>query len=43
VHVNTVVSVARLSQILWGDELPADAAATLQNYAFSGSASKVAA
>jgi DNA-binding SARP family transcriptional activator len=32
VHANAVVSVDRLSEILWGDERPADAAATLQNY-----------
>jgi predicted ATPase/DNA-binding SARP family transcriptional activator/class 3 adenylate cyclase len=32
VHINTVVSVDRLVDILWGDEPPVDAAATLQNY-----------
>jgi predicted ATPase/class 3 adenylate cyclase/DNA-binding SARP family transcriptional activator len=32
VHANTVVSVDRLVDILWGDEPPVDAAATLQNY-----------
>jgi len=32
VHANTVVSVDRLADILWGDAPPLDAAATLQNY-----------
>jgi DNA-binding SARP family transcriptional activator/class 3 adenylate cyclase/predicted alpha/beta hydrolase len=32
VHANAVVSVDRLTDILWGDALPADAAATLRNY-----------
>jgi len=32
VHANTVVSVDRLADLLWGDEPPADAAATLQSY-----------
>jgi DNA-binding SARP family transcriptional activator/class 3 adenylate cyclase/alpha-beta hydrolase superfamily lysophospholipase len=32
VHANTVVSVDRLADILWGDAPPVDAAATLQNY-----------
>jgi len=32
VHANAVVSVDRLVDILWGDALPADAAATLHNY-----------
>jgi DNA-binding SARP family transcriptional activator len=32
VHANAVVSVDRLADILWGDEPPADAAATLRNY-----------
>jgi DNA-binding SARP family transcriptional activator/pimeloyl-ACP methyl ester carboxylesterase len=32
VQANTVVSADRLVDILWGDEPPVDAAATLQNY-----------
>jgi len=32
VHANTVVSVDRLADILWGDDLPVDAAATLRNH-----------
>jgi DNA-binding SARP family transcriptional activator/class 3 adenylate cyclase len=32
VHANTVVSVDRLADILWGEDPPLDAAATLQNY-----------
>jgi DNA-binding SARP family transcriptional activator/class 3 adenylate cyclase len=32
VHANAVVSVDRLSDILWGDAPPADAAAALRNY-----------
>jgi DNA-binding SARP family transcriptional activator/class 3 adenylate cyclase len=32
VHANTVLSVDRLADILWGDDLPVDAAATLQNH-----------
>src|SRR6266540_6914273 len=32
VHANTVVSVDRLADLLWGDEPPADAAGTLQSY-----------
>jgi DNA-binding SARP family transcriptional activator/class 3 adenylate cyclase len=32
VHANAVVSVDRLTDVLWGDEPPADAAATLRNY-----------
>jgi DNA-binding SARP family transcriptional activator/class 3 adenylate cyclase/predicted alpha/beta hydrolase len=32
VHANAVVSVDRLADILWGDDPPADAAATLRNY-----------
>ena len=32
VHANAVVSVDRLADILWGDDPPVDATATLQNY-----------
>jgi DNA-binding SARP family transcriptional activator/class 3 adenylate cyclase/predicted alpha/beta hydrolase len=32
VHANTVLSVDRLADILWGDDLPVDAAATVQNH-----------
>jgi DNA-binding SARP family transcriptional activator len=32
VHANTVVSVDRLADILWGDDPPLDAGATLQSY-----------
>lgn len=32
VHANSVVSVDRLADVLWGDEPPVDAAKTLHNY-----------